>query len=106
MSGCRMFQYVTYRMLRSQLSGRLLGYQQLSEIHMNVQVWNVQVWNFEVWSLATFRLSPSGHSGPRAKHDSRKQSLAIIGGILEPAQKWHHVLATIPAVDFQFRGTP
>jgi hypothetical protein len=36
----------------------------------------------------------------------KKTSLAIIGGIPEPAQKWHHVLAAKSAVDFQFRRTP
>jgi hypothetical protein len=95
-------------MLRSQLSGRLLGYQQLSEIHMNVQVWNVQVWNVEVWPLATFRCAAEfdRHRGTADLEQNTIQEDAIIGDIPEPAQKWHHVLATIPAVDFQFRGTP
>jgi hypothetical protein len=112
MSGCRMFQYLTYRMLRSQLVARS-GYQQLSEIHVNVQVWNVrvwhvQVWNFEVWPLATFRCAAEfdRHRGTADKTRFKKTSVAIIGGIPEPAQKWHHVLAAKSAVDFQFRRTP
>jgi hypothetical protein len=92
-------------MLRSQLSGRLLGCHQLSEIQVNAQVWNVQVWHF-----ATFRCAAEfdRHRGTAdiEQNTIQEDKPCDHRGIPEPAQKWHHVLATKLAVDFQFGRTP